>query len=81
MIEKNKQTTKTKQKQKQNPTKQTNKKIFFLFCTFSYTTKLLFYQSRTKHSDWTVTVVNCQEHSDYTVDQLCGHCAASSCQQ
>ena len=32
-------------------------------------------------SDGVVTVVNCWQRSDYTIDQLCIHCAASSCQQ
>ena len=30
-------------------------------------------------SDGVVTVVNCWQHGDYTVDQLCSHSAASSC--
>ena len=32
-------------------------------------------------SDSVVTVVNCQKHGDCTVDQLCSHHAADSCQQ
>ena len=29
--------------------------------------------------DSVVKVVNCRQHCDYTVDQLCSHCAASHC--
>ena len=29
---------------------------------------------------YVVTVDNCREHGDYTVDQLCSHRAAKSCQ-
>ena len=32
-------------------------------------------------SDGVVTVVNCQQHGGYTVDNLCSHRATSSCQQ
>ena len=51
-----------------------------------YTAKLLLYQSPSRHSDYTATEqwqcsVNCQQHSDYTVYQLCSHHAAGSCQQ
>ena len=55
---------------------------------FEYAAKLLFHRSPTRHSDYTVTgqwpsvtLVNCQQHCDYKVDQLCSHPAASSCQQ
>ena len=53
--------------------------------TESYTAKLLFHQSPTRHSDYTVTgqwhvvtVDNWWQHGDYIVDQLCSHHAASS---
>ena len=52
-----------------------------------YTAKLLFHQSSTRHSDYTVTgltvvtVVSCQQHGDYTIDELCSHRAAGSCQR
>ena len=42
-----------------------------------YTAKLLFHHLPELDSDSViVTVVNCRQHCDYTVDQLCSHCAA-----
>ena len=58
------------------------------FCILEYSAKLLFLShllgtvtTQWLDSDGVVTLVNCRQHSDYTVDQLCSHRAAGSCQQ
>ena len=46
---------------------------------YIYIAKLLFHQSpiTTRHSDGAITFGSCQQHRDYTADQVYSHCAAS----
>ena len=53
----------------------------------SYSNAICHLQAQWLHSDWTLDSdgisqnANCQQHSVYTVDELCSHRAAGSCQQ